>query len=309
MTQAQTLSERAEVVLLTCSPGEELYARYGHTAIQVCDPELGLDWTFNYGLFDFDTEGFYLKFVQGYTYYLLGAEQSWRFYRAYAADGRTINKQVLRLTNEQKNAIWQALLENYEPENRTYLYNFVFDNCATRPFRLIQQALGDSLVSSYEGWKGRSYRNFIRHYTGEWSWADFGINLLFGPKADQAMTDEERLFLPEELMHWMSKTGYVETEKTEAFEIKGIHWWETWPFGLAVAAWMVALLSAFCSKRKVLKGLDITMAVVYGLVLLTVAYLTWGSLHPLVGFGWRLIIVPLVYATARLGGKMIKKFV
>ncbi|MBQ2171263.1 MAG: hypothetical protein II448_05955, partial [Paludibacteraceae bacterium] len=47
LLQAQALSERARVSLLTCTPGEELYARYGHTAIRVCDPENDLDLVFN----------------------------------------------------------------------------------------------------------------------------------------------------------------------------------------------------------------------------------------------------------------------
>ena len=34
---AQRLSEQARISLLTCTPGKELYARYGHTAIRVLD--------------------------------------------------------------------------------------------------------------------------------------------------------------------------------------------------------------------------------------------------------------------------------
>ena len=44
---AQTLSENAFISLLTCTPGEELYARYGHTALRVCDEEQDLDVVFS----------------------------------------------------------------------------------------------------------------------------------------------------------------------------------------------------------------------------------------------------------------------
>ena len=67
--QAQGLSEEAQISLLTCTPGNELYARYGHTAIRVLDPQNRLDLVFNYGIFDFNTDHFYWKFVKGETWY------------------------------------------------------------------------------------------------------------------------------------------------------------------------------------------------------------------------------------------------
>ena len=62
-----------QISLLTCAPGEELYARFGHTALRVVDPANQVDIVFNYGIFDFDTEQFYWKFVKGETWYELGA--------------------------------------------------------------------------------------------------------------------------------------------------------------------------------------------------------------------------------------------
>lgn len=298
---AQTLSPTATVELLTCGPGEELYARYGHTAIRINDPEQGIDWTFNYGLFDFNTEGFYLKFIQGYTYYLLGAEPTESFMAQYRYEQRPVYSQTLRLSPEQKDALWYALLLNYQPENRTYLYNFVFDNCATRPYHLIRQAIGDSLQSDYPGWCGQSYRTYLSHYTGPWSWADFGINLLFGPKADQPMNDQQRLFLPEELMKWMEQSGYVAESRIGDFEIQPVAWWATWPFGMVLAMGLIALMSYRYRGRRAMRILDITCGVLYLVVLLIVAYLTWFSLHPLVGFGWRLWILPSAYIVARIG--------
>ncbi|MGK0137692.1 MAG: hypothetical protein ACI9DJ_001140, partial [Algoriphagus sp.] len=49
----QTLSENAEVSLLTIAPGAELWSFAGHTAIRVRDTNTGIDINFNYGLFDF----------------------------------------------------------------------------------------------------------------------------------------------------------------------------------------------------------------------------------------------------------------
>jgi hypothetical protein len=45
---------------------------------------------------------------------------------------------------------------------------------------------------------------------------------------------------------------------------------------------------------------ELAAGVPYGLLLLLVAFLTFFSCHPLVGFGWRLLIIPLTHLCARL---------
>ena len=304
--QAKGLSEEAQISLLTCTPGEELYARYGHTAIRVTDEANNLDLVFNYGIFDFNTDHFYWKFVRGETWYELGVSPYWWFMREYEEEHRPVYEQVLNLTPSQRNEIWQALVLNYEPENRQYLYNFVFDNCATRPYLLIQKALGDTIHSDYTGYTGTTYRRFIRRYTGSMTWANAGINLLFGPKADKPMTDTQRLFLPEELMLYMAQarisngTPLVREGQIGTFERPHTPWYASWPFGLALYFLFVCLISWWDRRRmKRSRWIDIIFVCLYGLLLLLVAFLTFFSCHPLVGFGWRLIILPLTHLCAR----------
>ncbi len=306
-SMAQPLSEQAEISLLTCGPGEELYTRYGHTAIRVADPSYDLDVVFNYGIFDFNTEHFYWKFMRGETYYQLGIERWEDFRVGYAYMGRSVVEQVLNLTQAQKQSLFDALVENYQPENRYYLYNFVFDNCATRPYLLIKKAVDDTIVSDYKGAEGKSYRAFIRHYTRPASWANFGINLLFGPKADRAMRGEERLFLPEELMYYMEEartadgTKIVKASDAQSFGIASVPFYATWYFGVACFAVVMLLISWIDRRRgKLSWGVDVVLGIGYALVLLLVGFLTFFSLHPLVGFGWRLLIIPVIHLCTRL---------
>ena len=304
---AQKLSEQARISLLTCTPGHELYARYGHTALRVCDPENDLDEVFNYGIFDFNTEHFYWKFVRGETWYELGASPMWWFMREYDEEQRPVYEQVLHLTAEQRQAIWRALVINYRPENCQYLYNFVFDNCATRPYWLIVKALGDTITSDYTGYTGQTYRTFIRHYTGALSWANAGINLLFGPQADKPMRSNDRLFLPEELMRYLQQahlsdgTPVVEKGTVGPFDIAATPWYASWPLGLVLYFVFVCLMSYYDRRRgRWSRWVEIAAGVPYGLLLLLVAFLTFFSCHPLVGFGWRLLIIPLTHLCARL---------
>ena len=304
---AQTLSDSARISLITCTPGDELYARYGHTALRVYDPANRIDIIFNYGIFDFNVDHFYWKFVKGETWYELGASSTRWFMYDYQEENRPVYEQVLNLTPEQRQTIWSALLTNYEPENRQYLYNFVFDNCATRPYVLIAKALGDTIISEYSGYTGCSYRSFLRHYTGAYTWANAGINLLFGPKADQPMNNEQRLFLPEELMLFMQEAhlsdGTPLVNESEIASFGPVHtpWYASWPLGLAIYFMIICLISLRDRRRgRWSWWVELIVAVPYILLILLVGFLTFFSCHPLVGFGWRLFIIPITHLCARI---------
>lgn len=315
--EPRLLSDKAKIYLVTCSPGEALYERYGHTAIMVLDEELGISDIYNYGIFDFNTSHFYWRFVRGETYYQLGKEHAEWFMGAYIHSGRQVYIQELNLSPANKDAIYRALIINHYPENRVYLYNFVFDNCATRPYFLLKQALCDQqspidsqlspFTSTYTGAEGVTYRKFIQHYTPKGSWGDLGINLLFGPKADRPMQGEERLFLPEELMYYISAAHYadgtplVASEHIRPFGTERIPWYKTWYFGLAMLFVVLALISLHDRWRgQRTRWVDYILYGVYILLLALVTFLTFFSIHPLVGYGSYLLIIPSIHLCARI---------
>ena len=304
---AQTLlSPNAKVHLLTCTPGTEVWTKYGHTGIYVEDPDNQLDIVFNYGNFSFG-ENFYINFIKGDTYYQLGIEPYYYFDAVYKRLGRKTYWQELNLTQEQKQKVFDALVINYRPENRFYHYNFVFDNCATRPYHLLKAALNDTIISSYEGYANQPYRAAISHYTRPHSWVDFGINLIFGKKANVPMNNEQRLFLPEELMFYLSAahlsdgTPLVVSENIQAFEIEAVPWYADSRIGIAIFALLLMLISWWDRKRNKLSWwVDILFGMVYLILFVLVIFLTYFSSNPLVGFNWRLILLPVIHICARL---------
>ncbi len=304
---APTLSEASRIELLTCTPGTEVWSKYGHTAIRVVDVENKLDRVFNYGIFSLMADDFYLKFIRGETYYQLGIDSYRSFNAFYNKIGRTTYWQELNLTLEQKQRIYDNLMENYRPENRYYLYNFVFDNCATRPYYLLKNALQDTIVSTYKGYEGTSFRDAISHYTGKDSWVDFGINLIFGSDADKAMSNEERMFLPEELMHYVAEarlsdgTPLVSKQHIDSFPPVLIPWYMNCWVGIGIFMLLMMCLSNYDRKRgKLTWGIDVFLGVVYLLLVSLVIFLTFFSCHPLVGFNWRLLLFPTIHVCTRL---------
>ena len=123
-----------QVSLLTCGPGTEVYELFGHSALRVRQPGPGgFDYVFNYGMFNFNAPAFVWRFTKGETDYCLGVNDFRDFLFNYVMRESRVDEQVLNLTPEQSEALFEALLENARPENRVYRSNFLLDNCATRP--------------------------------------------------------------------------------------------------------------------------------------------------------------------------------
>ncbi len=117
--------------MLTCSPGEELYSTFGHTALRVKDNATRSDIIFNYGTFEFGPD-FYTKFIKGQLRYFLSIETYADFAYSYQYESRSIQEQVLRLSCAEKEKLFAALQANAQEENKYYQYDFLFDNCTTR---------------------------------------------------------------------------------------------------------------------------------------------------------------------------------
>lgn len=306
-TNSIILSDSAKIYLLTCTPGTEVWSKYGHTGIRVYDITNHIDVVFNYGIFSLMEKGFYRKFIQGETYYQLGIEPYSHFLQYYSWIGRKTYLQELNLTHAQKQQVFDALIINYLPENRFYHYNFVFDNCATRPYYLLKNALQDTIISTYQGYVNQPFRSTISHYTGPFSWVDFGIKLVFGSRADKAMTNEQRLFLPEELMFYISHahlsngTPLVINEDIQPFQIAPVPWYLDCRWGITLFAILMVLISIWDRKRQKLSWwVDAMLGLGYLVLLIIVIFLTYFSSHPLVGFNWRLLILPFIHLCARI---------
>ncbi len=195
-----TLTEDSQISMLTCSPGQELYSTFGHSAIRVKDPNLNLDWVFNYGTFDFATPNFYPKFIRGKLNYILSVSDFPSFLYEYMMEERWVTEQVLDINREEKQILFDSLRINYLPENREYLYDFFFDNCATRIRDIFYEGLEDVEFDYSETTSDLSFRDLLKPYIGPYPWVELGINLALGVKTDRIATGWETMFLPDHML-------------------------------------------------------------------------------------------------------------
>ena len=191
------------VSLLTVSPGEELYSTFGHTALRISDSTGTRDIVFNYGTFNFDEPGFYIKFARGKLNYYVSAESFANFEYVAMMENRSITEQTLNLTCTEKEKLLAYLDWNMLPANKYYKYDFTFDNCTTRVADLIDSIAGGSLVYKDITKEPMTFRDAIHDYLNqnEKPWSKLGIDLLLGRRLDRVMTIREELFLPEYLMN------------------------------------------------------------------------------------------------------------
>jgi len=212
---AQTDTCGLRISLLTCTPGQELYSSFGHSALRVVDSVNHLDLVFNYGTFDFDDPRFYSKFIKGKLLYFVSIDQFPDFMYEYQYFGRGVTEQVLKMNCSEKTALLKALYENAKEENKYYKYDFNYDNCTTRLRDIIKKYKQNTLhTKNILPYKGVTFRNLIHEYLNRSGqhWSKLGIDILLGAPLDKKVTSAEAMFLPDYLMKGFDSTTYAGTE-------------------------------------------------------------------------------------------------
>ncbi len=193
------LSDQAEIHIITCGPYQgELYSAFGHSAIRVSDPVNKIEWLYNYGVFDFDQPNFYLNFARGNLNYKLALMDYFRFRNFYIYQNRYIHEQVLNLNQTQKQQLFDFLEWNMLPENQYYLYDYFYDNCATRVRDAIITTFGEAV--NFDGsyiTTDYTIRDLTDIYLAQQPWGDLGIDICLGLPMDKKATPFMYMFLPD----------------------------------------------------------------------------------------------------------------
>ena len=195
-SQYNQLSPNAEISVLTMGPGNSLNDTFGHSAYRIKDKSL--DIVFNYGVYDFDAPNFYLKFAQGKLNYKIDVNNYDAFKNYYVRQNRTIKEQVLNLTLTEKQQVFNYLANNYEPENQFYLYDFFYDNCATKIKDVLVESLEQKVkFNEPKSLGNKTFRTLIYDNVDWNSWGSLGIDVALGSVIDRQAAKQEYMFLPE----------------------------------------------------------------------------------------------------------------
>ncbi|WP_419210877.1 DUF4105 domain-containing protein [Maribacter sp. X9] len=288
-SQGAELSPLSKISLLTVGTGEELAAKFGHSAIRLQDPALGIDEVYGYGTYDFENPNFYLNFTRGKLAYTISRMPFQYFEREYTLEQRWIKEQELNLNVEQRKKIIAFLENNLLPENKKYKYDFLFDNCATRIPMVFEKTLGDSFKFDYKYLENQlTFRELIRLKLNPNTWSNFGIDLALGSVIDRKATPYEHLFLPIYVYQQMKHTTIDNQPivKKESVLLDIPEQKDNTLFFLTPAFWLALLLVlvgwityADHKKNKRTKWLDFSLFLATGLAGCLILFLWFGTDH------------------------------
>lgn len=282
---------QAEISLVTCYPGSRNYELYGHTMIRVQIE--GQDLLFNYGIFNFKQSGFIYRFVKGDCDYSLAAYPMQYLTQGY--EDRKIVEQVLDLDDAQKVDIISFLWNNVQPENAVYRYGWAYNNCATKPRDIIENAVGGSLEYGNPKRGEATFRSIMAYFDKNYPWQQFGIDMVLGYDLDHKLDYREQMFSPIILMEAMAdatqerdgkripvvKATNILVEGGDEGAVLGPTPMVLTP--MFVLTLLLVIVLALTIKERLSKRhyrwLDSVVFGVYGLVGVLVAFLTFVSSH------------------------------
>ncbi|MEE4217427.1 MAG: DUF4105 domain-containing protein [Xanthomonadales bacterium] len=283
-----------EVWLVTYGPGEVYWQRFGHNAIWVRDSRLGLDHTFNYGFFDFEQENFFLRFLMGRMLYFSAAQEAAVEFAQYTAENRYIRAQRLELEAPQQEMLIRRLLEDIQPENRDYLYDYYRNNCSTRVRDALDRAVDGVLKkSSDSAMAPQTWRDHTRRLTAGDFWLYLGLESVLGVYVDRPISLWDEMFIPGVLAEvvgnsqgWVSEDRMLFDPTREAAPGEAL---TVWPRYLLAS--LVVLALAWLSGRWLpLTALARTWFTLSGLAGLLVLFFWFGTDHLVAGLNMNVLV-------------------
>ncbi len=194
IAQFPELSSQSQISVLTVGTADASHSLYGHTALRVKDKNF--DIVYNYGMFDFSTPNFMLKFVKGDLQYYAAAYNYSDFEYNYRLENRSILEQVLHISFEEKKKLFDLLNNSLSGDEKYYTYKFIDRNCTTKVLEKVNEVIGKDQIVKQNINKDVSYRDILFGYVSHHFYQKLGINIIFGAQVDKVAST---IFLPDDL--------------------------------------------------------------------------------------------------------------
>jgi hypothetical protein len=204
-------------------PGDELYFWWGHIALIIENSSTQEKQLYDYGLFSFDNENFFVNFALGRLLYSGGVSRAERNILGYILTNRDVTLYTLDLPPETKERVRQFAEASVLPENRDYWYHHFRDNCATRIRDIIDLATDGQFSEAFQDAPGRfTLRQHVRRHTWFSPVWDWFLNYAMGQDIDVPITVWQEMFLPAEIAARITDFRYIDIRGRERNLVKSI---------------------------------------------------------------------------------------
>ena len=197
-------------------PGNELYFWWGHIGLVVQDNITGQALFFDWGVFSFDNENFFLDFAFGRPVFSCLVSSLESSFNVYRRTNRDIVLYTLDLPPGRKESVLRFAYNNMLPENRDYRYHHFYDNCATRIRDIIDYALEGQFKAKYSDMPSRfTFRQHVKRHTWFNPFIDWILNFWMGQVIDRPITVWDDMFLPSEIGKLIAEFHYTDPYGSE----------------------------------------------------------------------------------------------
>ncbi|MCL2006686.1 MAG: DUF4105 domain-containing protein [Treponema sp.] len=244
-------------------PGNELYFWWGHIGLVVEDNLTGRSWFFDWGVFSFDSDNFFVDFAMGRPTYSCMVSTAESSFNVYFRTNRDIVLYTLDLPPQNKEEVLRFAEINMLPENRDYRYHHFLDNCATRIRDILDIGLEGRLYAHYgEIPSNFTFRQHVRRHTWFNPFFDWLLNFWMGQVIDRPITVWDDMFLPSEIGKLINEFTYIDSLGRERALVSSVEILNTsigrpavldtpriqWPRNLIASLVFLAALSFFSIK-------------------------------------------------------------
>ena len=216
---AAPVKDRLRVSVLTFSPGDHPFYKFGHNAIVIYDDtkrgRRDYAKVYNYGTFSFGDPALIPKFFLGRFMYWLSAQTLQGTILGYKRENRAITEQVLDLDAETKLELQRALEENLQGDNKYYKYDYYRDNCSTRVRDMIDRVTGGRVKAAATGPARLTYREHTSRLTESLPAEYVILNLVMGDLIDKPVTEWDEDFIPMEFQNTLRKVTVLGPDGAE----------------------------------------------------------------------------------------------
>lgn len=309
---AQEMEDDSTLVvsLLTCSPGEQTYELYGHTALRVRSARDSSDIVYNFGAFSFDQPHFIWRFVLGECDYMLMPCPFGYFLAEYAYRGSSVTEQILNLIPPEAARLANALATTARPENCVYRYNIFRSNCTTKARDIIEENVFGAVRYPARA-RRNTFRSILHQFTQGHEWAREGNDLLLGADVDTLITERDEMFSPIYMM-WYADSAMIDggvhgvrplvAESKELLaadpsrqqaERDSLPSFPLTPVQVGLGALVVGLLIAVWEyrRRRILWPVDAVLMFLQGIAGLLLVFMSLCSQHPAVASNWQVWVL------------------
>jgi hypothetical protein len=190
-------SKDIRAFLVTLSPGEKVWSSFGHSAIWISNGKTGKDLIYNFGTFDGRQPNLLGRYLNGTLEYWLSVNSYKKDFRRYnKTEDRIFVASRLLLPKPKIQELYDELTRLKKPENRSYIYHWSENSCATKIRDLLNDLSDNQIFEQNQELTLHTYRSESLRHLSQQPLVWFGWHYIANDMTDQPLNEWDLMYSP-----------------------------------------------------------------------------------------------------------------